>query len=105
MERNRALAQEARRVLADTLGIALPCPDAMLGSLASLPLPDSPSDPGAGYLEIDRLQQSLWDRHRIEVPVMAWPRAPHRLIRISAQAYNTLSQYEALGRALAGDME
>jgi isopenicillin-N epimerase len=105
MERNRALAHEARRQLADMLGIALPCPETMLGSLASLPLPDAPSDAGAGYLEIDPLQRSLWDRHRIEVPVMAWPRAPHRLIRISAQAYNTFPQYEALGRALAGVLE
>ncbi|HEX5042942.1 MAG TPA: aminotransferase class V-fold PLP-dependent enzyme [Candidatus Polarisedimenticolaceae bacterium] len=100
MGRNRALAQEARRVLAEALGAALPCPDSMLGSLASLPLPDAPSTPGAGYLEIDPLQQALWDRHRIEVPIVIWPGTSRRWVRISAQAYNTREQYETLGAAL-----
>ena len=100
MRRNRALALEARHVLATTLEVALPCPDSMLGSLATLPLPDATSVPGAGYLEIDPLQQALWDRHRIEVPILSWPKAGKRWVRISAQAYNTREQYEKLGRAV-----
>ena len=82
------------------LDVPLPCPDAMLGSLATLPLPDAPSTPGAGYLEIDPLQQALWDRHRIEVPVVLWPRTSVRWVRVSAQAYNAREQYEKLGAAL-----
>jgi isopenicillin-N epimerase len=41
--RNRALALAGRRLVADALGAALPCPDAMIGAMASLPceLPDS----------------------------------------------------------------
>jgi hypothetical protein len=31
---------------------------------------------------------------------MTWPRAPHRLIRISAQLYNRPEQYVRLGEAL-----
>jgi isopenicillin-N epimerase len=102
MRRNHLLAVAARRILADALEIDLPCPDAMLGSLASLPLPSAPAGLGADHQVIDPLQQALWDEHRIEVPVMSWPRAPERLVRISAQAYNALPQYVKLAAALRG---
>ena len=36
----------------------------------------------------------------IEVPVSPWPTPDHRLLRISAQQYNTLNDYELLARAL-----
>lgn len=36
----------------------------------------------------------------IEVPVVPWPAAPQRLIRLSAQVYNTLDQYTRLADAL-----
>jgi isopenicillin-N epimerase len=101
MRRNQMLAREARRVVAEALGVPLPCPDTMLGSLAALPLPDAAAVPGAGYLVVDPLQQALWEKHRIEVPIMSWPQAPKRSVRISAQAYNTLPQYETLARALS----
>jgi len=100
MRRNRGLAQEARRIVADALQVPLPCPDLMLGSLATLPLPDAASVPRAGYLAIDPLQQSLWNRHRIEVPIMIWPEGARRWVRLSAQAYNTRQQYTKLGEAL-----
>ena len=37
----------------------------------------------------------------IEVPVPTWPAPPHRLLRISAQQYNTVDDYAALADALA----
>ncbi|MBM4355665.1 MAG: aminotransferase class V-fold PLP-dependent enzyme, partial [Deltaproteobacteria bacterium] len=70
--RNRQLALEARVLLADALGLSLPCPDEMVGSMATLVLPGPPlsegEPPGLG----DRLQDALWDRQRIEVPVIRW---------------------------------
>ena len=38
--------------------------------------------------------------HHIEVPVIAWPAPPRRLIRISAQIYNLPDQYAYLADAL-----
>jgi len=38
------------------------------------------------------------------VPVMSWPAAPHRLIRISAQLYNERGQYERLAEALRREL-
>jgi isopenicillin-N epimerase len=99
--RNRSLALAARRVLAERLGVEPPCPDGMVGGLASLPLPE-----GDGVVRpIDPIQDALWERHRIEVPVIPWPRPPHRVLRISAQLYNGLGQYERLADALAELLE
>jgi isopenicillin-N epimerase len=37
---------------------------------------------------------------KFEIPVIPWPAPPKRLIRISAQLYNSLPQYRQLARAL-----
>lgn len=101
MRRNHELAVAARRRLVEALGIAPPCPESMLGALASVPLPDGdPARPPRPPLFLDPLQDELWERHGIEVPVIPWPAWPRRLLRISAQAYNTLPQYERLARLL-----
>ncbi len=101
MGRNRALALAGRRVLAEALGCALPCPDEMIGALASMPLPDGViGDPPKSPLYLDPLQDSLLADHGIEIPIIPWPAAPRRLIRISAQLYNSLPQYRRLAAAL-----
>ena len=97
---NRALALAGRDMLVDALGIASPAPDSMIGSIATIPLPptDEPST-GNPYLP-HPLQQRLRSRHGIEVPVMTWPEWPNRVLRISAQRYNRLEDYERLVGAL-----
>jgi isopenicillin-N epimerase len=103
MQRNHALALEGRRIICDALRIDLPCPDSMIGSLASFPLPDGTNtEPPTSPLYADPLQDELLRDHRIEVPVIPWPKPPHRLLRISAQIYNTPEQYELLATALKG---
>ena len=90
MAANARLARGARDVLARALGVAPPVPDGCLGSMASLELPpgDAPS-----------LHDALYDAG-FEVPVVPFPAAPARLLRVSAQAYNHARQYEALAAAL-----
>jgi isopenicillin-N epimerase len=96
MARNRALALEARTLLATALNVAAPAPDDMIGSLAALPVPDAACDPTMP----DPLQDALVQRFSIEVPVFTWPAAPRRLIRVSCQLYNTRTDYERLAAAL-----
>lgn len=95
---NRELALHGRRLVADALGVRLPCPDAMIGSLAALPLPRM-SLPQTATTDPDPLHLALFERDHIEVPVFSWP--PERLVRISAAAYNELSDYTRLAEALA----
>ena len=101
MRRNRSLALAARRVLCHALEIEPPCPDELIGSLASLPIPDSPSAAvSKSPLYLDELQEKLFAARQIEVPVIPWPAPPKRLLRISAQVYNSLPQYERLAASL-----
>ncbi|MCP3981568.1 MAG: aminotransferase class V-fold PLP-dependent enzyme [bacterium] len=102
--RNRALALEGRRVVADALGAPLPCPDSMIGSLASLPLPDGSPEPPETPLYADPLQAVLLNEHAIEVPVIPWPAPPRRLVRLSAQLYNEPEHYRRLAEALVGSL-
>ncbi len=99
--RNHDLALKGRDVLCRALGVEPPVPDAMLGSMASIPLPPAP--PGTRSTRYhDPLQDALVDRHRIQVPV--WSGGGKRLFRISAQLYNSLEQYESLAGALSEEL-
>ena len=97
---NRALALRGRDILAAALGVAPPAPDAMIGSLAALPLPDGTPEPPTTALYADLLQKRLFAEHRIEVPIPPWPAPPKRLIRISAHLHNTEDDYLRLADAL-----
>jgi isopenicillin-N epimerase len=97
--KNHKMALAARQILVEKLGLSLLCPDEMVGAMAVISLPDADADiVRKGGLP--PIQNQLWERFKIEVPVMPWPDAGNRLIRISAQVYNSLSQYEYLAEAL-----
>jgi isopenicillin-N epimerase len=103
MARNRALALEARRLLCAAVGTAPACPDEMIGSLASVILPDSVTTE-TGWRVPEPLQARLFGAHGIEVPIMRWPAPPRRLVRVSAQLYNRTAQYARLADALRKEL-
>ncbi len=106
MAANSTMAREGRDRICAALEVAAPAPDTMLGAMAAIPLPDvAPTEAAAR-----RLQATLVDEDRIEVPVLAFPvRAaippgggPSQiLVRISAQRYNRPEEYERLAERLA----
>ena len=98
MRRNRELALRARDLLCERWGLDRPAPDEMLGSMAALPLPDATKPPSPFG---DALHDELFDRYKIEVPVQSWPQWPQRVLRVSAQLYNELGEYERLAEAVA----
>lgn len=99
MLRNRLLALDGRDILKRALLVEHVAPESMIGSMAVVQLPDGHSDE-APALYGDPLQDMLLERYSIEVPVIPWPYAPRRLLRISAQLYNTHDDYRALAEAL-----
>jgi isopenicillin-N epimerase len=99
---NHELTLAGRDRLLDALGVDPPAPNEMIGSLAAVPLPDPRHESASIF---DDLTERLRHRHRIEVPVFTWPEAPHRVIRISAQLYNTTDQYERLAVALREELD
>jgi isopenicillin-N epimerase len=99
MASNRAKVLEARAILCQRLGVAPHCPEELVGSMATVALPDGfPAVPSA--LGLDPLQDRLLFEHGIEVPITPWPRPPHRHVRVSAQLYNSRAEYQRLADAL-----
>jgi isopenicillin-N epimerase len=98
---NREKALRGRAAICQRLGIELPCPASMVGSMATVPLPDSVPQPAREGFVLDPIGQALIEQWRIEVPVLSWPARPKRQVRISAQLYNQPEQYERLADALA----
>ncbi len=100
MAANRKLALEARTLLCEALHCPSPAPDEMIGSLASVQLPDGSGEPSPSPLYQDPLQERILETAGIQVPVMPWPAPPHRLLRVSAQAYNRPDDYRRLAKVL-----
>ena len=98
--RNRALALEASEILAARIPAPAPGPPEMIGAMASTRLPPVPAPPSPRRL-LDPVQEALFERYRIEVPVFPFPDAAHRVIRVSAQLYNERGDYERLCDALS----
>lgn len=103
MRRNRGLALRARDLLCETLQIEKPAPDAMIGAMAAVPLPESTLTE-APWLAGDPLQDHLFFDHGIEVPINPWPQVPKRVLRVSAAIYNEFDEYEKLAAALRGSL-
>ena len=95
---NHGLVLQARQLLCEALGQPAPCPDDMVGAIAAVPLPEAFGVPiGAA---IDSLQDWLWHECQIEVPIIPWVNPDQKLIRVSAQLYNDIGQFEYLAQAL-----
>ncbi len=101
MERNRSLALDARALLCERLGAAIACPDEMIGTLASIPLGTGSYHFTKTSLAFDPMEEVLRDEYGIEVPVLECPGGLPSILRISAQIYNSIEQYEYLADAIA----
>lgn len=93
---NRALCLDGRAALCEALGVAPPCPDEMVGSMASVPL-------ALDAARAEALHDALLDRHRVEVPVIPWSSPEGVFVRVSAQAHNAPGDYARLIDALRAE--
>jgi len=96
--RNHDLVVRARALLMDALGLEAPCPAELLGAMATLPLPARLPMPAPA------LYEALWRKHRIEAPVFEWPSPGRPMLRVCAQIYNQLPQYERLAEAVLSEL-
>jgi len=111
---NHQLAMAARDVLAEALHTPVQAPNSMTGSMAGVLLPGGPWPRAEALKRIEMIETALRGR-QFEVPLIPWPSPwlidsgdlPESteleiLVRISAQAYNYLGQYERLASILSG---
>lgn len=99
-EHNHALVRAARALLCDRWGQQPAAPESMLGSMATVAIPTTGTFAGARATPETAvaINRHLWEKHRIEVPVIAF--ADRLWVRISAQIYNDLGDYRRLADAL-----
>ncbi|EMI46641.1 aminotransferase class V-fold PLP-dependent enzyme [Rhodopirellula sp. SWK7] len=95
MRCNHELVVSARRLILDRLGLDEPVPETMLGSLATIPIPqwrDRTSD------QMREIGRQLRVEHRFEFPVLQI--GNQGCLRIASQAYNAIEQYDRLADVL-----
>lgn len=100
MARNHEVALAGQRELLAVLGGEPPSPESMVGSMATVLLPDAReirANPRSPFVE--PLHSQLVARG-FQVPVSLFPAPPKQQVRISAQLYNHMDQYRQLARAL-----
>ncbi len=95
MARNRALAAKGADIVAAATGARLAAPASMCGAMAALILGDAPADPELP----NAVRRALVAEHGVVAPVYAF--AGHLWLRISAQVYNTVQDYERCATAIA----
>jgi isopenicillin-N epimerase len=97
-QRSHALAQFARQKLCARTGLEPMIPDSeqWYGPMIALPLPDSVGEPNQNHWH--PLQQEIWQRHHIEVPIVNWH--GRRYVRVSCHMYNTRADIDRLDAAL-----
>ena len=106
-QRNHRLAVEARRMLCEQWKVETICPESMLGTMATVRLPNVSAE-AAAKLANEREQTHptpcdpwigrLLFESRIDVPVFEWNQ--QRFLRVSAHAYNHRDQYRKLASAV-----
>jgi isopenicillin-N epimerase len=95
MQRNHDLVMQGRQVICKLLDIAAPCPESMIGSMATLTVPKILDK----YTYMS-LHDELFDKYGIEVQVVPWQGESKLLVRIAAQIYNSIEHYNCLAEAL-----
>jgi isopenicillin-N epimerase len=96
---NHALAIEGARLLADFWGVRQETPEGMIGAMALVPLPQSASLPGTDAGR-NHAQMTLWETAGIASACMLFEGRLY--LRVSAQIYNTIDDFEKLARAVDG---
>jgi isopenicillin-N epimerase len=100
-QRNHDLVVYGAKLVCDAIGIEQVVPESMIGTMVGIPLP--------GVCEHGEVMgEALWDRlylnHGIQVPIWDLPGVHPRVMRVSAQLYNTVEDFEKLAGAMIAEL-
>jgi isopenicillin-N epimerase len=96
MTHNRELAGRAADMLVAAWSTEIGAPPSMRGAMATVRIPGD----GGNFDDAMSLHDRLHDDYGIEVPISSWDGA--LWVRISAQIYNTVADYQRLADAVGG---
>lgn len=103
--RNHKLVIEGLKIVCNGLGVEPPAPESMIGTMATVKLPEPPAHMLTRPTKYDdALQDELVDRHGVVVPIWRLSSDNSRVLRISAQVYNTVEEYHKLTDALVEEL-
>ena len=103
---NHNLVVEGRKLLLAALSIEAPCPESMLGNLATVPLPLEFKAPAANFNFVHPFWEKLMNEYHIQAPVFGWSRTnPKWWLRIATQAYNSIEQVKYLADVLKKELK
>ncbi len=94
-QQNHELVWKAASKIANALNVQLPVPKNMVGSICNIPMPNGKA-PSHKFHSNVALKNILFEKYKIEVPVFMFPAALTQWLRISAQLYNSMEQYDYL---------
>lgn len=94
---NHSLLLEARQLICGRFDLAPPCPENLLGSMATLPLPGRLAE-SEGRFPVDPLYTQLANGYGIEMPIIHF--GGKRWMRISSHLHNSLDEYRYLADSL-----
>tara|TARA_R110002073_G_scaffold37866_3_gene109094 strand:+ start:127338 stop:128603 length:1266 start_codon:yes stop_codon:yes gene_type:complete len=100
-QRNHDLVIAGANIICDALGIEQRVPESMIGTMVGIPLTGEVSK---GRIYDDSLWDALYLKHNIQVPVWALPGIHPRVMRVSAQLYNTIEDFEKLADAIKTEL-
>jgi isopenicillin-N epimerase len=72
----------------------------MIASMATFHLPMPNKIVSFDYKSVAPLQETLFRKYNIEIPLWYWSFPNSQLIRISVQLYNSMEQYRYFAEAL-----
>ena len=97
---NKQLIVNARNLLSKTLSTDLPVPEKNIGFISNI-LIGKGELPEKYFNNITLLQETLFQKYKIEVPIFVFNKDNPRLwVRIATQVYNSMEQYEYLAEAI-----
>lgn len=100
-KRNHDLVVEGASLICDAIGIKQQVPESMIGTMVGIPLPGQVTK---GEIYDDALWDALYTKHNIQVPVWALPGIHPRVMRVSAQLYNTIEDFKKLSEAIKTEL-
>ena len=87
-------------MLSKTLSTDLPVPEKNIGFISNI-LIGKGELPEKYFNNITLLQETLFQKYKIEVPIFVFNKDNPRLwVRIATQVYNSMEQYEYLAEAI-----